>query len=400
MAKFDCEVKDSKGKVSKVQLEAESLQKLSALLSDKGYFLVKATEVKTGGFGFGFGGSVSQKDLLIFTVQLSTLVGSAIPLVEAVGILADQTENLYFRSVLETISKDLQSGKTFSSALRKFPKVFNNIFCNMCEAGEAGGMLDQVLVRLATFAEADSKMRGKIKGALMMPVVQLVMAVGCVIFLLVKIFPNFTKMFKKMKVELPAITSALILASDTLLDHAGACAAAAVGGGVGLYAFTQTEVGQNLISWLSVTLPIAGPVTKKIAVSRFARTLCSMLAAGVPILQSLKITQSVMGNRAMERVLDDMMISVQGGKGLVNAIKDSPLFPRMVIKMMEIGENSGNLDKMLLKVADFYDQEVAEALDGLTGALTPILTVIMGIMIGGIALSVFMPLFSIVQKMK
>ncbi|HNV69920.1 MAG TPA: type II secretion system F family protein [Candidatus Ozemobacteraceae bacterium] len=400
MAKFDCEVKDSKGKVSKVQLEAESLQKLSALLSDKGYFLVKATEVKAAGFSFGFGGSVSQKDLLVFTVQLSTLVGSAIPLVEAVGILADQTENLYFRSVLESVSKDLQSGKTFSSGLRKFPKVFNNIFCNMCEAGEAGGMLDQVLVRLATFAEADAKMRGKIKGALMMPVVQLVMAVGCVIFLLVKIFPNFTKMFKKMKVELPAITSALILASDTLLEHAMACAGAAVGGGVGIYLFIRTDAGQNLISWLSVTLPICGPITKKIAVSRFARTLCSMLAAGVPILQALKITQSVMGNRAMERVLDDMMISVQGGKGLVASIVNNPLFPRLVVKMMEVGENSGNLDKMLLKVADFYDQEVAEALDGLAGALTPILTVVMGIMIGGIALSVFMPLFSIVQKMK
>ena len=400
MAKFDCEVKDSKGKMSKVQLEADSLQKLSALLSDKGYFLIKAVEVKSGGFSFGFGGSVSSKDLLVFTVQLSTLVGSAIPLVEAVGILADQTENAYFKTVLESVGKDLQSGQTFSSGLRKFPKVFNSIFCNMCEAGEAGGMLDSVLQRLASFAEADSKMRGKIKGALMMPVVQLVMAVGCVVFLLVKIFPNFTKMFKKMKADLPAITSALIMLSDALLDHAALCVGASLAVGGGFYAFMKTEVGANLLSYLSVTLPIVGPITKQIAVARFARTFCSMLAAGVPILQALKITQSVMGNRAMEVVLDDMMVSVQGGKGLTAAIKKSTLFPRLVIKMMEVGENSGNLDKMLLKVADFFDQEVAESLDGLAGALTPILTVVMGIMIGTIALSVFMPLFSIVQKMK
>lgn len=399
MPKFDCEVKNSKGEILKTQIEASNMQALSTMLSDKGFYLVKASEIKKGG-GFGFGGSVSAKEMLVFTVQLSTLVSSAIPLVEAVGIMADQTENKFFKGVLEDVGKVLQSGGTFSAGLRKHPKVFSNIYCNMVEAGEAGGILDQVLMRLASFAEADSRMRGKIKGALTMPVVQAVMAVLCVVFLLVKIFPNFTKMFKKQKADLPAITAFMIVLSDSLLDNWLMWIGGTIGGGVGLYVFMQTEVGQAVIAKLSLVLPIVGPLCLKIGLSRFARTFCSMLAAGVPILNALKITQSVMGNKTLESVLDQMMIGVQSGKGLTQSIKGNPIFPTMVVKMMEVGENSGNLDKMLLKVADFYDQEVTEALDGLTAALTPILTVGMGVLIGGIALSVFMPLFSIVQKMK
>ncbi|HEY9072003.1 MAG TPA: type II secretion system F family protein [Candidatus Ozemobacteraceae bacterium] len=401
MPKFDCEVKNAKGEVLKTQIEAESMAKLASMLSDKGFYLVKATATKEGGgFSLSFGGSVSAKELLVFTVQLSTLISSAIPLVDAVGIMFDQAENPFFRDVLDKVGKDLRSGQPFSAALRKHPKVFNNIFCNMVEAGEAGGILDKVLARLASFAEADSKMRGKVKGALTMPVVQLVLAVGCVIFLLVKIFPNFTKMFQKMKAELPAITKALIWASDTLREQYIMVTGVTVGVCVGFYMFVKTELGEAIIARVSISAPIVGPITKKVAISRFARTLCSLLAAGVPILNALKITGSVMGNKVLEDLIGQMAISVQQGKGLSSSIKGNPIFPTMVQKMMEVGENSGNLDKMLEKVADFYDQETSEALDGLTSALTPILTVVMGVMIGGIALSVFMPLFSIVQQMK
>lgn len=401
MPKYDCEVKNSKGEILKTSIEAESIQKLASILSDKGFYLVKATAAKEGGgFGALFGGSVSSKELMVFTVQLSTLVGSAIPLVEAVGIMCDQTENAYFKGILEKIGRDLQSGQPFSAGLRKYPKVFNNIFCNMVEAGEAGGMLDKVLARLASFAEADSKMRGKVKGAVMMPAIQLILAVGCVIFLLVKIFPNFTKMFKKMKAELPAITKIMIAMSDSLIDNYVMWLVGTAAVGIGLYAFLKTEMGESLMNHLAVRLPIVGELTKKVAVGRFCRTFCSLLGAGVPILNALKITGSVMGNKLFEDLIGEMAIGVQGGKRLGATVKGNYLFPTMVQKMIEVGENSGNLDKMLEKAADFFDQEVAEALDGLTSALTPILTVVMGIMIGGIALSVFMPLFSIVQQMK
>jgi len=401
MPKFDCEVKNAKGEILKTQIEAESMMKLASMLSDKGFYLIKATAVKEGGgFNFSFGGSVSAKDLMVFTVQLSTLIGASIPLVDSVGIMCDQAENPYFKNILDKVGQDLRSGQPFSAALRKHPKVFNNIFCNMVEAGEAGGILDKVLARLAAFAESDSKMRGKIKGALTMPVVQLILAVGCVIFLLVKIFPNFTKMFKKMKAELPAITKAMIWASDTLIEQYILVLAVTGGAGLGLYMFLKTELGEMLVARLSISAPVVGPITKKIAISRFARTFCSLLGSGVPILNALKITGSVMGNKVLEDIIGQMAISVQQGKGLSSSIKGNPIFPSMVQKMMEVGENSGNLDKMLEKVADFYDQETTEALDGLTGALLPILTVFMGVMIGGIALSVFMPLFSIVQQMK
>ncbi len=399
MPKYDCEVKDSKGDIIKTTLEAPNMQELANRLSDKGYYLVKAKEVKAGG-GFSFGGSVSKKDMMVFTVQLATLVGAAIPLVEAIGILADQTQNMYFKGILNSIGKDLNSGQSFSVAIRKHPKVFDKIYCNMCEAGEAGGMLDQVLDRLAAFAEADAEIRGKIKGALTMPVIQLVLAVGGVIFLLVKIFPNFSAMFKKMKVELPKITEIMMFASDTLLNNYVMVFGGTVGIVVGLFLFMRTPIGKKTIAYLSLKGPIIGPLTQKIAVSRFSRTFCSLLGAGVPIMQALQITASVMGNPLMEEMIGNMSIGVQQGNTLASTLVKVDIFPPMVKKMIEVGENTGNLDVMLSKAADFYDREVKEALDGLTSALTPILTVVMGIVIGTIALSVFMPLFKMTQSMK
>lgn len=400
MPKYACEVKNAKGEINKIELEASSMQALASLISDRGYYLVKATEVKTSSFSFSLGKRISNKDLMVFTVQLSTLVGAAIPLVEAVGVLADQTENPRFKDILLRVSKDLQSGQPFSASLRKHPGVFNKIYCNMCEAGEAGGMLDTVLQRLAAFAEADSKMRGKIKSAMTMPVVQLVLAFLCVIFLLVKIFPNFTEMFKKMKAELPPLTKTLIFLSDLLRENLILCLGGSALFVVLIIAILKTEAGQTMLAKVSLSFPVIGPLTKKVAVSRFARTFCSLLAAGVPILNALKITASVMGNPIFEAKIESMAIKVQQGNTLGSTLKGDTVFPPMVQKMVEIGESSGNLDKMLEKAADFYDQEVAESLDGLTAALTPILTVFMGALIGTIALSVFQPLFSLTQQMK
>ncbi len=399
MPKYECEVKDSKGDIIKTTLEAPNLQELANRLSDKGYYLVKAKEAKEGG-GFGFGGSVSKKDMMVFTVQLATLVGAAIPLVEAVGILADQTQNMYFKGILNTIGRDLQSGQSFSVSIRKFPAVFDKIYCNMVEAGEAGGMLDQVLNRLAAFAEADAEIRGKIKGALTMPVIQLVLAVLGVIFLLVKIFPNFSSLFKKMKVELPKITEIMMFASDTLLENYVMVAGGAVGIIALFYFGLKTQAGKVIMAHITLRGPIIGPLTQKIAVSRFSRTFCSLLGAGVPILQALQITSSVMGNPLMEDMISNMAIGVQQGNTLASTLVKVTIFPPMVKKMIEVGENTGNLDVMLTKAADFYDREVKEALEGLTSAITPLLTVAMGIIIGTIALSVFMPLFKMTQSMK
>lgn len=399
MPKYDCEVKDSKGEIIKTTLEAPNLQELANRLSDKGYYLVKAKEVKASS-GFSFGGSVSKKDMMVFTVQLSTLVGAAIPLVEAVGILADQTQNMYFKGILNSIGRDLQSGQSFSVSIRKHPKVFDKIYCNMCEAGEAGGMLDDVLNRLAAFAEADAEIRGKIKGALTMPAIQLVLAVLGVIFLLVKIFPNFSSMFKKMKVDLPKITEVMMFFSDALINNYIMVATGAAAVAAGIFFAFKTPIGQKFIAIFSLKAPVIGPLTQKIAVSRFSRTFCSLLGAGVPIMQALQITSSVMGNPIMEDMIGQMSIGVQQGNTLASTLVKVDIFPPMVKKMIEVGENTGNLDVMLTKAADFYDREVKEALDGLTSAITPILTVFMGIIIGTIALSVFMPMFKMTQSVK
>lgn len=399
MPKYECEVKDSKGEIIKTNLEAPNLQELANRLSDKGYYLIKAKEVKAAS-GFSFGGGVSKKDMMVFTVQLATLVGAAIPLVESVGILADQTQNQYFKGILNSIGRDLQSGQSFSVAIRKFPKVFDKIYCNMCEAGEAGGMLDDVLNRLAAFAESDAEIRGKIKGALTMPVIQLVLAILGVIFLLVKIFPNFASMFKKMKVDLPKITEIMMFFSDALLNNYFMVAGVVGGIVAAIVLILKTESGKRAMATFTLKAPIIGPLTQKIAVSRFSRTFCSLLGAGVPIMQALQITGSVMGNPLMEDMIGNMAIGVQQGNTLASTLVKVDIFPPMVKKMIEVGENTGNLDVMLTKAADFYEREVKEALDGLTSAITPLLTVGMGIMIGTIALSVFLPMFKMTASVK
>ncbi|HNX75627.1 MAG TPA: type II secretion system F family protein, partial [Candidatus Rifleibacterium sp.] len=336
MPKYECEVKDAKGDIIKTTLEAPNLQELANRLSDKGYYLVKAKETKTGG-GFGFGGSVSKRDMMVFTVQLATLVGAAIPLVEAVGILADQTQNMYFKGILNSIGRDLQSGQSFSVSIRKHPHVFDKIYCNMCEAGEAGGMLDQVLNRLAAFAEADAEIRGRIKGALTMPVIQLVLACLGVVFLLVKIFPNFSTMFKKMKVELPKVTEVMMFFSDMLINNPGTVAGVVAGVAVGLVFLFKTPIGKLALAHFTLKAPIIGPLTQKIAVSRFSRTFCSLLGAGVPILQALQIVSSVMGNPLMEEMIANMAIGVQQGNTLASTLVKVTIFPPMVKKMIEVG---------------------------------------------------------------
>lgn len=400
MPKYECEVKDGNGEILKTTLEAPNLIELGNRLSDKNFTLLKAKEVKESGFAFIFSKSVSSKDLMIFTVQLSTLVGAAVPLVESVGILADQTQNAYFKQVLHGIELDLNSGQTFSNSLRKYPKVFNRIYCNMCEAGEAGGMLDKVLDRLAKFAESDAEIRGRIKSALMMPVIQLVMAIGGVIFLLVKIFPQFATMFKKMKMELPGITKAMIFASDLLIEHYILCICFFVGFVFLMLFLLKTKSGRYIYAQVTLRAPIIGELNQKIAVSRFSRTFCSLIGAGVSILQSLQITSSIMGNPLMEDMIQDMALGVQQGNTLASTLTKVTIFPSMVKKMIEVGENTGNLDVMLGKAADFYDREVKEALDGLSAAITPLLTVAMGGIIGTIALSVFMPMFQMSKGIK
>jgi type IV pilus assembly protein PilC len=394
MPKYECEVKNDMGEVLKTVLEAPNLAELTNRLAARHYTLVKAKEIKEGGgFGFLFGGKVTKKELMLFTVQLSTLVGAAVPLVESVGILADQTQNKLFKHILNSVCADLQSGQSFSTAIRKHPKAFDRIYCNMCEAGEAGGMLDSVLERLALFAEADDEMRGRIKGALMMPLIQLGMAMLGVVFLLVKIFPNFSTMFKKMKMELPAITKGMIWASDTLVHNSTTVLIVAATVAAIFIFLLKTNSGKIVMAHITLRGPIIGEITQKVAVSRFARTFCALLGSGVSILQALQITSSIMGNPLMENMIENMAVGVQQGNTLASTLTKVKIFPAMVKKMIEVGENTGNLDVMLGKAADFYDREIKEALDGLSAALTPLLTVAMGIIIGGIALSVFMPLF-------
>lgn len=400
MPRYECQVRDSNGEIISTILEAPNMEELTNRLLDRNYYLITAKESKKKEKYGLFGGKVDRKELMLFTVQLATLVGASISLVEAVGVLADQTENLYFKKVINSVERDLQSGQSLSVALRKHPNVFDKIYCNMCEAGETGGMLNEVLERLAQFAESDAEMRGKIRGALIAPALQLLFAVLGVIFLLVRIFPNFAVLFAKMKVDLPPITKIMMAASDALINNYIVVSLSVGAFFLSAYLFLKTDFGNRLFSTFTLKSPMLGDLTIKIAVSRFSRTFASLLSAGVPILESLTITSSVMNNPILEDVITEIANGVQQGNTVTSTIKKSWAFPPMVKKMIEVGESSGNLTIMLTKAADFYEREVKESLDALTDALTPILTIVMGVVIGTIALSVFMPLFRMTRSIR
>ncbi|MFC1743023.1 type II secretion system F family protein [Candidatus Riflebacteria bacterium] len=402
MPSYECQLRTTDGSTIKTVLQAPDMSALKKRLQEEGYQLVSA-KAKAEGFSLkaylAKYAKIKQKDLMVFTVQLSTLVGANVPLIESVQALADQTENPKMKEVLQKVMKKLRGGGSLSDALEEHPLVFSNIFCNMVKAGEKGGILDKVLERLAGFAEADSKMRSKIKSTLTFPALTISFAILGVVFLVTVVFPKFLKLFKKMKVQLPAPTRFLIWLSNFLKTQyikifLGIAAI------VGAYkALTSTKKGKRVVDLVLLNAPLFGPLAKKIAVGRFARTFSSLISAGVTIIEALAVTEKVMGNIVLEEVISDMRANITRGMGLAKPLMNHPIFPTLVVKMMDIGEQTGNLDVMLEKVGDFYDSEVEDELAGLTSAIEPVVIVFMGGAIMFIALSVFLPLFNMISKM-
>jgi type IV pilus assembly protein PilC len=347
-----------------------------------------------------FGGGVSPKELAIFTRQFSVMIDAGLPLVQCLEIMASQQENRTFQKVLTGVRSAVEGGNTLSGAMRQYPKVFSPLYVNMIEAGETGGILDTILQRLATYIEKDVKLKRAVKSAMVYPVSVLGIAVGVIALLLWKVVPIFVTLFLGLGVDLPLPTRIVIGLSNFVGSIYGALILVVlIGLGVITKLWYGTPQGKFALDALMLKFPLVGILLRKIAVARFTRTLGTLIASGVAILEGLDITARTAGNAVIERALLQVRKAVEAGRNLVDPLKETEVFPGMVTQMIGVGEQTGAMDTMLQKIADFYEDEVDAALKDLLTALEPVMIVILGVMVGGIVISMYLPLFSMIAKL-
>jgi type IV pilus assembly protein PilC len=351
---------------------------------------------KQQGVKLQIGTGIGTRDIVIFTRQFATMINSGLPLVQSLDILAEQTENENFQSVIREILYDVESGNTLADALDKHPKVFTKLYVNMVAAGEAGGILDTILLRLATFLEKNDALIRKIKGAMIYPAVIFSVAGIAVVILLLFVIPVFEEMFAQAGVALPLPTQIVITMSEFLQAYWWALGLGLIVGGFFLRQFYKTDGGELMIDKVMLGLPILGDLQRKAAVARFTRTLGTLVSSGVSILEGLEITAKTSGNRVIHDAVMGSRASIAGGETISGPLKESGVFPPMVVQMINVGEQTGGLDEMLAKIADFYDEEVDAAVSALLSALEPVMIVVLGVVVGGMIVAMYLPIFDMI----
>ena len=347
-----------------------------------------------------FGGGVNAKELAVFTRQFSVMIDAGLPLVQCLEILATQQENKTFQKVLTGTRTAVEGGSTLSAAMKQYPKVFDPLYTNMVEAGETGGILDTILQRLSTYIEKNVKLQRAVKSALVYPVGVLVIAAGVITLLLWKVVPIFATLFAGLGVDLPLPTKIVIAMSHFVGSIFGFLIFVGVVASVfAIKVWHGTPTGRMVIDTVILKLPVLGILMRKIAVARFTRTLGTLISSGVPILEGLDITAKTSGNAVIEKALTQVRKSLEEGKSLTEPLKDSEVFPGMVTQMIAVGEQTGAMDAMLQKIADFYEEEVDAAVKDLLTALEPIMIVFLGLVVGGVVISMYLPLFSLIGKL-
>ena len=365
--------------------------------------LVTSMKQKAGGFALpklGGGVSVSTKDLAIFTRQFATMISAGLPLVQCLDILARQATKPAFGQVITDITRDVEAGSTLSDALGKHRRVFDDLFRNMVAAGEAGGVLDEILMRLATYIEKADALKRKIQSAMVYPAVVLTVALGATAFMLIFIIPTFAKMFMDFGGELPLPTKIVLTASNILTSWWWAFVLTIVGSVIAFKRYHSTEQGQFAVDQVMLKTPIIGDVLLKGGVARFTRTLGTLIASGVPILSGLEITARTAGNKVIAGAIMTARASIREGETVAAPLKASGVFPPMVVQMISVGEQTGALDEMLTKIAVFYEAEVDTAVDTMTSVIEPIMIVVMGVLAGGVIFALYLPIFSLGQAIK
>jgi type IV pilus assembly protein PilC len=385
---------------------ADSLDAATAALRKEQINVTRITPAKAKDEGaakkdkVGKGGKkVGAKNLAVFTRQFSVMIDAGLPLVQCLDILGSQEEDKNFAFVIKETRTDVESGASLADAMRKHPKTFDPLFTNMIAAGEAGGILDTILKRLATYIEKAVKLAGQVKSAMIYPIAVIVIAGAVVGVILWKVIPTFAQLFSGLGAELPLPTRVVIALSDNLVNYFPFLL---VGGGAAAYGFKTyyaTENGRRAIDTAVLKAPILGNIMRKIAVARFCRTLSTLISSGVPILDGLEITAKTAGNAIVEDAIMSTRKSIERGETISAPLKETNVFPSMVTQMIGVGEATGALDTMLAKIADFYEEEVDTAVAGLLTLLEPIMIAVLGVVVGGIVIAMYLPIFDLISKL-
>jgi type IV pilus assembly protein PilC len=398
MPVFQYTARNASGQVKNASIDAPSRDEAVNRLRRQRLTVVKVEEVRAAAKGAG--GKIAMRDVVIFTRQFSTMVNAGLPLVQALDILARQSENPALAAAVRAVVSDVEQGNTVADAMRKQPKAFNDLYTNMVAAGEMGGILDVILNRLAVFMEKNDALVRKVKGAMIYPTVILCVAALCVVVLLWRVIPVFSAMFASVGMELPLPTQIVIGLSTFLNQYWWMLLLGGAGTVVALRRYYATSSGQLVIDALLLKVPVLGDVLRKSAVSRFTRTLGTLVSSGVSILDGLEITARTAGNRVVEDAVMQSRASIAGGDTIAGPLDKSGVFPPMVISMINVGEQTGGLDEMLSKIADFYDDEVDAAVSGLLALLEPIMIVFLGVVVGGMIVAMYLPIFDMVNSVR
>jgi len=343
----------------------------------------------------GLSGRVTPNEVVIFTRQFSTMIDAGLPLVQCLDILGKQTNNKTFAEVIYKLKADIEAGDTFADALRKHPQIFDQLYANMVEAGETGGVLDTILQRLASYMEKTMALKKQIKSAMVYPAAIVSVAIIVVIFLLIWVIPTFAAMFAEFGATLPTPTRMVITASDYAKSYLIYVLLALILLGLAINRYYHTQSGRRRIDALILKFPVVGPLIQKIAIAKFTRTLGTLLTSGVSIIDSLGITARVAGNKIIEEAILNVISSIKEGKTIASTLAKEKVFPPMVVQMVDVGETSGALDNMLNKVSDFYEQEVDAAVGALTSLLEPMLMIFLGVTLGFVIIAMYMPIFKL-----
>ncbi|MCX5763752.1 MAG: type II secretion system F family protein [Gemmatimonadetes bacterium] len=398
MPQFSYTARDVKGALKSATIDARDTQDVAAQLRKLRMTVVKieaVAAVKTSTTG-----TIPMRDIVIFTRQFSTMINSGLPLVQALDILSKQSESKVLQVVTKQVVFDVESGSTVSDALSKHPNAFSGLYVNMVAAGEAGGILDTILLRLAGFMEKNDALVRKVKGAMIYPTVIMSVAGIAICVLLIFVIPVFKGMFEDAGQALPLPTQIVIAMSEFLTGNWYLVIAGVAGAVFGIRSYYKTSAGELMIDRLMLRTPILGDVLKKSAVSRFTRTLGTLISSGVSILEGLEITAKTAGNRVISDAIMASRVSIAGGDTISAPLARSQVFPPMVISMIAVGEQTGGLDEMLTKIADFYDEEVDSAVSGLLSLLEPVMIVFLGVVVGGMVVAMYLPIFDMVNNVK
>src|SRR5215210_3176138 len=401
MPMFEYTARNSQtGQIQKGQLDVPSKDEVGAYLRKNRMILVSVRETPKA-IKLSFGQPrVKTRDIVIFTRQFATMINAGLPLVQSLTILASQTENKTLQEVTKAVVHDVESGNTLADAFSKHPKAFADLYVNMVAAGEAGGILDTILLRLATFLEKSDALIRKVKGAMVYPAVIFSVAIIAIAVLLIFVIPTFQSMFASVNMELPLPTRFVIGLSKLLIGYWWAFIAGITGAVMGLKKYYATTSGQRRIDGLLLRAPVLGDILRKSAVSRFTRTLGTLISSGVSILDGLEITAKTAGNMVVHDAVMDSRQSIAGGETISAPLAKSQVFPPMVISMIAVGEQTGGLDEMLTKIADFYDEEVDAAVSALLSLLEPVMIVFLGVVVGGMVVAMYLPIFDMINAVQ